>query len=451
MSSTQGRILRTTAYLTVGTFVAQGLGATSQFLLAAWLTPSDFGLFATANTTLFVLFALMNLGDVTGYLSNRGWVERQLLSSTLRTNSILAVIGLVVALVFLLQDQVVLGWLVLLLAFELPLMGRTLALYAIAVLHGHVRLIVFSQMVAAILKLLVGVLVAAAWQTPMALVFALIAYSASYGVLLEVFIRRRIPKQPFQEEPKRKDRFSWAIQSLTQALPTQADYVVVAAVSSPHVLGLYFFAYQATAGLSALLTGPLMKSSLAEFGRLDASERSVAMPLLRKVSGVVALVVVFFALVLYFGQSLLPDEWAEAPAVLVLLLGTLSSRFVTPVAEARQIADNRWWRSGFLNTIDAIGTAVAALVAITDSVLALAGAIAVWKFIIAVIRIAVCFPESGPVAVAKASAWPLLSLVICVVAAFTWGTDLSWQILVIAVVVGSVAAGRAIRSGRRRV
>ncbi|WP_404851219.1 oligosaccharide flippase family protein [Dietzia kunjamensis] len=450
MSSTQSRILRTTAYLTVGTFIAQGLGTASQFLLAAWLTPSDFGLFATANTSLFVFFALMNLGDVTGYLSNKGWAERQLLWSTLKTNLVLAVAGLAVASFYFLQHQVVLGCLVALLAIEVPLMGRTLALYAIAVRHRQVRLVVISQMVAAVVKLLVGVAVAAVWHTPVALALALIAYSVTNGLSLEVVLRRRVPKELSCEAPKRGARFSWAVQSLTQALPTQADYIVVAAVSSPHVLGLYYFAYQATAGLSALLTGPLMKSSLAEFGQLEAAERRLAMALLRKITGVVALAVVVLALVLYFGQSLLPDAWSEAPTVLVLLLGTLSSRFVTPVAEARQVADDRWWRSGLLNTVDAAGTAVAALMAITDSVLALAGAIAAWKFISAVIRIAACFPEANSLDIAKASLWPLLSLLTCVLAALTWEKDLSWQILCLAVVIGFLAAGRALLVERGR-
>lgn len=450
MNSTQNRILRTTAYLTIGTFAAQGLGTASQFLLAAWLTPSDFGLFATANASLFVLFALMNLGDVTGYLSNRGWSERELLTKTLKLNLILTSMGLVVATLYFLNGRVVLGWIVVLLAFELPLMGRSLALYAIAVRFQRIRLIVLSQMAAAGLKLIVGVVVAATWQTPAALALALIAYSVSMAIPLEVVLRRKFSRQASREAPRNKARFSWAVQSLTQAFPTQADYVVVAMVSSPYVLGLYYFAYQATAGLSALLTAPLMKSSLAEFGQLEANQRSFAMPLLRKVSGAVAFTVLCLALVVYLGGPFFPDAWAEVPVVLVLLLGSLPSRFVTPIAEARQVSDNRWWRSASLNTIDTVGTACAALVALTDSVLALAGAIAIWKFIMAVIRIALCFPEAGPVEVLKAIVWPLLCVGVCISAALAWSTSLSWQILSLAVTIGTVIVAKKLWDSRRR-
>ncbi|MDX2358775.1 oligosaccharide flippase family protein [Dietzia sp. PP-33] len=450
MSSTQSRIIRTTAYLTIGTFVAQGLGTASQFLLAAWLTPSDFGLFATANASLFILFALVNLGDVTGYLSNQGWSERLLLKSTLKLNLLLSFLALLVASVYLIQDRIILGWIVALLAVQVPLMGRTLALYAIAVRHGRVRLIVLSQMAAASLKLLIGILVAATWQSPVALALALIAYSITMAIPLEVFLRRNMPREASDETPLRKARFKWAAHSLSQAFPTQIDYAVVAVVSSPYVLGLYYFAYQATAGISALLTGPLMKSSLAEFGQLEADERSVAMSLLRKVTGAVAFTVVCLALLVYVGQPLFPDSWVEAPVVIVLLLGSLPSRFVAPVAESRQVADDRWWRSASVNLIDTVGTAATALVALTDSVLALAGAIAIWKLIIAVIRIALCFPEAGPVEIGRAIMWPLLSLMTCSIAALTWSTGHSWQILSLAATLGAVIVTRALLVSRRR-
>lgn len=59
MSASVQTIGRSTRTLTLGSVAAQGMSALSQFLLVAWLTPTDFGLFAAANAALIIIVSTL--------------------------------------------------------------------------------------------------------------------------------------------------------------------------------------------------------------------------------------------------------------------------------------------------------------------------------------------------------------------------------------------------------
>lgn len=453
MADPRSAILRTTATLSIGTVVAQGLGTASQFLLAAWLTPRDFGLFAIANTSLFLLFALVNLGEVSGFLTNQGWSPRGLARATTRFNLLLSCVGLVISSICFFQGAHLLALLVALLALEVPLLGRTLVLYAVAVKARKVRLIVVAQILGSATKLVVGVLVAWSTGSAVALAVSLMAYSVAMAVPIEIWMRRNYDSASGTSNgsltPSLRSRMRWGVQSLSQALPTQADYLVVSIISTPYVLGVYFFAYQATVGLSALLGAPLMKSSLAEFGRLKEQSGEAAFNLAAGVCRAVAAACLFIAVLAYFFRGLLPDEWTAAGPVLVILLGSLASRFVTPITEARQVSAGKWTQSTVLNLLDAVGTAAAAVSAASGSVLVLASSVAAWKLLAAYFRARACFPEATVGQLVVLLSWPAYSLLACLIAGWAWDRGLSGSILLLALIVPTVSSAVSWSASRR--
>lgn len=392
----------------MGSVVAQGLSAVSQFLLVAWLTPADFGIFASANAALIVLVALTNLGEVNAFLTGRIGRPEELLRTTYRVNLCLAATGALVGVLCHVLNRGTLGTVIVLVALTIPLTGGSLAWNAVAIRAMDLRGAILGQFAGAGAKLACGVTIAAVTGSAVALPLALAA-----GAATNIAVTRSITRQTSDALPPTHvttiarsglDRVRWGAQSLVQFFGAQSDYLVLALLANPHVLGIYFLAYQATVGISALVSGPMMKSSMVELGRSEGSDLGVARQLAIQASGYVALVCAGAGGVVMLVSPQFPGAWSAAGAPLVLLLGSLTGRLLTPILEAQLLASGQVSRSFWVNGVDAVGTALAACTVVMGDVLLVALAVSVWKLSVSALRCFAVFGRSGAIVVVPAIA-----------------------------------------------
>src|ERR1700712_6137458 len=87
-------VVKGVATLSVGTVLVQTVAMLSQVIFAFWLTPSQFGYWASAGSLMVVLTALTNLGEVNGYLANPSRTYDEAPDAHLRANLALMVTGL---------------------------------------------------------------------------------------------------------------------------------------------------------------------------------------------------------------------------------------------------------------------------------------------------------------------------------------------------------------------
>lgn len=399
MTDTVGAIGRSTRTLTLGSVAAQGMSALSQFLLVAWLTPTDFGLFAAANAALIALLALTNLGEVNAFLTGAVVRPSELLRTTFRVNCALALLGCIVALGIYATDRGQLALMVTLVALAIPFTGGALAWNAVAIRSGSLRSTILGQFSGAGAKLVCGVLLAASTTSPTALPLALaVGAGANIVITRRMLASRKVLRTASPElvaGRSRFDRTRWAAQSLVQFFGAQSDYLVIALVASPYTLGIYFLAYQATVGVSALVSGPLMKSGLVELGRSRGADLEVTKRLALLTSTYVAVLSALGGGAVMALSPHFPGAWSAAGAPLVMLLGSLTGRLLTPVLEAQLLASGRVGRSFWINGSDVIGTATAALTVVTGNVLWVALAVSTWKVIVCGLRCLTVFRGRG--------------------------------------------------------
>lgn len=384
-----GRVGGGVLMLSIGTFAVQAMSAVGQFVLAVWLQPLEYGYWATATAVLAVVSGLVNLGEVGGYLADPRASLRRASRSVLRINTVLAAVGFSVAAVYLWAGTQIVGMLVLLASLNLVILGEGNLLYAAFVKSGRRRVLILSQLVAAAARLSVGVLVA--WATASAIAFALsmLAYTTVMVVALRMTVGRPTDPSPAVHPalPWRR-RAAWAGQSVSQMMAGQADYLVISTLGNPVLLGLYFFSYQVTVALSAVLMVPLSRSALNDLANRDVRDReAVASRLLVYTLAAVGAVCAVMAVLMPVAAGLLPTAWRPAVPLVVLLLGSVPARFVAPVTDAVHMASDRWWLVTRMNTVDAIGTGLAGLAALTGQILLLGLAIVVWKVVMALFRI----------------------------------------------------------------
>lgn len=375
------------------------MSALSQFLLVAWLTPVDFGLFAAANAALIVIVALTNLGEVNAFLTGAVPRHEDLIRTTRSVNAFLALAGCFVAFVFYSAGSSNLALMISLVALTIPLTGGALAWNAVAIRRMSLRVAILGQFAGAVAKLLAGVSIAAAtgsaFALPLALATGALANTGTTRWLLRATTEPPESAPDGAHERSRFDRARWGAQSLVQYFGAQSDYLVIATVASPHLLGIYFLAYQATVGVSALVSGPLMKSGLVELGRSKGADLAVAKSLgLQTSVYVVALSALAGACVMAASPHF-PGAWSAAGAPLVMLLGSLTGRLLTPVLEAQLLAAGEVGRSFWVNGADIIGTALAAVIIVTGDVLLVALAVSIWKVTVAGLRCLAVFGFRG--------------------------------------------------------
>lgn len=381
-----GGILR----LSIGTAVARALAAIGQLLLAVWLTPTDFGYWAAATSIISVLTGLANFGEVNGYLSGQGGTFSQARRAILRVNAVLAGSGAIIAALYWLDGNVIVAALAAISALSIPLIGDAELMYSTGVKYKAYARVVGAQIVAAIAKIAVGVLIAALFASPLAFAVSTVVFY----LLMDALILRRVPSLTAAEvESARhvsaRTRITWGVNSLFVTLPIQVGFIVAQFGASAEVLGLYFLAYQVSLGLSGLVSVPLARVALSSLAR-ETPERRVplSMELCRlfvfAVSGLAALV----SLVTPFIGTVLGDEWTAAAPAVVILLASLAVRMMSPILDGLQQANNRWWQGTAFNAVDTVGTAAAALVSFTGDLLFLVSAVALWKVLFGLVRAA---------------------------------------------------------------
>lgn len=384
-----GTALKGVFGLSIGTIGTRGLAAVGQILLAFWLTPTEFGYWAAANSILAFVAGLANFGEVNGYLSGHGAHFAIARGVTRRLNSLLTIGGLVIASAYAFAGRwevAVLGSIV---AITIPFQGESDLLYSASVKHGRFRKAVTAQFGAAVSKVAIGVIVAVTTHSALAIAISTFAYSLIMDVWMYRVVGRQARGEPENRgaEIARSERLSWAINSWMMTLPLQVGFVVGQFIASPHLVGLYFFSYQITLGISGVLSGPLAKVSLSTLGKAPEGQRTgLALDLSSFFGAALLAVCALGAMVAPPISPFISHEWLAAIPATVILVASLPIRMMTPVMDAYQQSQNRWWQSTAFNLADTIGTALAALTLLTGSVTVLATALTAWKILLGIVR-----------------------------------------------------------------
>ena len=384
-----GSALKGVFGLSIGTIGTRGLAAVGQILLAFWLTPTEFGFWASANSILAFVAGLANFGEVNGYLSGHGAHFAIARGVTRRLNSVLTLGGLVIAGAYAFAGRWEVAVLGAIVAITIPFQGESDLLYSASVKHNRFRKAVTAQFGAAVSKVALGVIIAVLTHSALAIAISTFAYS----LVMDVWLYRVVGKQARAEpesrgaEIARSQRFSWAVNSWMMTLPLQVGFVVGQFVASAHLVGLYFFSFQITMGISGVLSGPLSKVSLSTLGRADEKHRTALALDLSSFFGAALLVVCALgAMVAAPITPFISHQWLAAIPATVILVGSLPIRMMTPVMDAYQQSQNRWWQSTAFNAADTIGTALAALTLLTGSITVLATALTAWKIALGIAR-----------------------------------------------------------------
>lgn len=382
-------MLRGILGLSAVTAASRGLSSLSILLLALWLPPQAFGYWAAASSTMALVFALSNFGQVTSYLSGHGSDFTTTRRSIFRLNSLLALVGLMLAGTYFIAGNVEAGVLAVTIALSLPLVGDTDLLYAAAIRHKRTGILISSQVSAAALKLAVGVGIAAATGS----VLALAAANITYFFVIELALGRTIARVAREAEPRHEStapmrhKFSWAVNSYFMTLPVQSIFFAAQFFAEPEVLGVFFLAYQATLAISSVLAGPLSQVALNSFASAKDASRYHVLSWLAAFFGSCLLGAAAVAgLLLPLLESVVASEWKVALPVAVILMASLPLRIASPLLDAFQQAENKWWQSTSFNALDTGLTVLAALSAISGSALVMAIALSCSKLIIGTIR-----------------------------------------------------------------
>ncbi|MEV4711104.1 oligosaccharide flippase family protein [Micromonospora sp. NPDC049374] len=410
--------------------------AVSQMLFVAWLSPAQFGVWATATASMAVLTGLVNFGEVNGYLAGGARSLGEVRRSIWRLNAILTAGAFAVVGGYWYSGRHDLAVLVALIGLNLPLLGECNLLYAAYVRRTENGRLVRAQAISAAARTALGL--AVAWLTESAIAFAaaMLLYSVAMIILLSPGTR---------QWPERagdrltavgwRVRGAWSAQALSQLLPTQVDFLVVSVVAGPSLLGVYFFAYQVTVGLSAMVAGPLVKSVLSTLAAQDEQARpALAERLMSTVAALAGGVAAVGVGVITVAGGALPSQWEGAAATIGLLLASVPARFLSVISDAAQMAAGAWWRSSGLNALDAVGTAAVALTAVAGDITVLAIAVVGWKVAFMCVRVwrsPLGLPAWQRVVVAAPTVLVALSLVTAVLAGPPYLWFLTISVLVV--------------------
>lgn len=426
------------------------MAAVGQLLLAVWLSPTDFGYWAAATSVISVLTGLANFGEVNGYLSGQGGTFSQARRAILRVNTVLAGSGSLIAVLYWIDGNTMVAALAAISAVSIPLIGDAELMYSTGVKYKAYARVVTAQILAAVAKIVVGVVIAAAFASPLAFAVSTVVFY----LLMDIVILQRVPALTHAEvETVRavppRTRITWGVNSLFVTLPIQVGFIVAQFGASAEVLGLYFLAYQVSLGLSGLVSVPLARVALSSLSNETFDRRvPLSMDLCRlfvfAVSGLAALVSLFAPLI----GTVLGAEWTAAAPAVVILLASLAVRMMSPILDGLQQANNRWWQGTAFNAVDTAGTAAAALVSFTGDLMLLVSAVAMWKVLFGLVRAAWLLRSSRPLPV-LATLLPALVMSLLIGGSAFLAQPASTFVLVCALIislVGTLLTARARRS-----
>ena len=379
-------ISRAAGAVSLGSLLVQAGGVLGQFLYAIWLTPADFGLWATASASVALLGAFTNGGEANAYLAGKRLGISATFKRSQLINIVLAAVTTLLALIIAVIADPRVALLIVLLAIGIPLQGRGAMLVAVFIKVRNRSALIMFQAISTCFRLVVGVCVASIWQSPLALALAHLTYALVLVVIGQIWIKLHgasLLKASSASAGTWTLRIDRALHQVSQVLPHQIGYLTVSLLASAQLLGLFFFAYQATSAISGVLASPLSKATMSELSRVGRSQRVAIVS--RFLILTIALVGTLTALVSVIVQpvsSLVGDTWQGVFAPFVILLASLPARFVFPVTEALYMVDGKWRRSMFINLLDAFGVATSAFIALkvlNGDVILLAVAITMWK------------------------------------------------------------------------
>lgn len=379
-------IAKAAGAVSIGSLVVQAGGVLGQFLYAIWLTPADFGLWATASASVALVGSLINAGEANGYLAGRSIGISGPFRRATAFNYVLAAVGFLVAISYAVFVDMDVAVLIALLACGLPLRGRGAMLIAVFIKTRNQSRLISYQMVGTLARLLMGICVAAIWHSPLALALAYVTYSLVLVVLGHMWLTKTAPHLKSirsDEAGSRTVRIDRGVHQFSQTLPHQIGYLTASIFASAQLLGLYFFAYQATSAISGVMASPLSKATMAELSKVDHNERvPLVWRFLVLMVGIVGLLVAIAGFILEPLSDLIGERWQDVLAPLVILLASLPARFVLPITEALYMVNARWRQSISINLVDTCGislSAIVALVTLDGDVVVLAAAITLWK------------------------------------------------------------------------
>lgn len=390
-------VLRGILGLSSGTIIARALATVGQLVLAFWLSPAEFGYWAAATSAISLLAGLANFGEVNAYLSGRGLTFRQVRRSTRLINWALVVAAAAVASAYFFADRPEVGVLALIAAVTIPLAGSSDLMYATGVKVRAYRAVVVTQIIAAVVKIVFGIAVAMTTGSAIAIaVSVLVFYMIMDFGLVRVVQRATVNEADPGDRVGLGSRFKWAANSVAMSLPLQIGFLVAQFLASPELLGLYYIAFQVTLGITGLVSAPLSRVSLSTLGQLVGAERLRLGLSLSNLFGLGMLVVAsLLAVSLPLAEVVVPVEWRPAVPAIILMVASMPMRMMGPVVDAYQQATNRWWQSTTFNIIDMVGTAGAALFALTGDILLLVLAASLWKILLALGRMIFVFRAAG--------------------------------------------------------
>ncbi len=388
------------ATLSSASAISRIIAALSTLLLAIWLSPAEFGYWAAANSAMAIAMAFVNFGEVNGYLSGHGGNFKTTRRATMRGNLLLTAVAIAIAAGYFIAGNTTVGTLSLVIAATIPLVGDSDLLYAAGVKHKQLVRVTLAQVIAAVVKLGLGVLLA--WLTGSAIAIAL--STLAYYVAIEAIQLVRIPRTALRDEPTdvvhppARARVKWAVNSFFMTLPVQVAFLVAQFLASPEVLGVFYLAFQASIAVSGVLVPAISRVSLSTFAATHPDQRAVSAYTIASTFGAALLFIAPAVLLvsLYFG-GILSSEWRTALPTAVILLASLPIRIMGPILDAYQQSHDLWWQSTTFNIIDTVLTGVAATTAVFGNVLILAAAISLAKMTLGIVRIIWVFKGDSPV------------------------------------------------------
>jgi O-antigen/teichoic acid export membrane protein len=390
MDEAHGGLIRRIFGLSIGTTAARGLAMTSQLLLAVWLTPAEFGHWAAAASGIALLSGLTNLGEHSGYLSGTGSSWRSSRIRALGANSGLALLGLGVAGLYLLGGRPEVAALVAVASLCIPVAGDNEMQYSAGVKLKATRHLVTAQVCASAVKLIVAVAIAVSTGSAMALAISMIVSFLALDVLL-LPLARRVNELEKTRQPvfmRASHRVAWAANALAMSLPLQASFLSAQFVSTSELLGIFYFAFQISLGVSGLMAVPLSRVSLASFSESRGRERdALASRLIQQFGMIAACASSALAILLLLAAPSVSESWKLAIPATIALLASLPIRLIGPIVDGYQQSSNAWWQSTGFNVVAALGMASAGLVGALGEVILVALSVSVWLVLHGLIRI----------------------------------------------------------------
>ncbi|MFJ2550882.1 oligosaccharide flippase family protein [Microbacterium sp. NPDC087591] len=452
MTNSVSRATRGVLGLSMGTFIVQAVSAGSQLVLAAWLAPSEFGLWASAVSAMTLVTALTNFGEISGYLSGQGVGYRATRRRAFRSNLLLVLGGLLIAGLYLLWGKPEIALYCLVLALAIPLSGDADVKIAAVTRHDGYASIVTSQAAAAVAKFGLGLLIAVITHSAVAIAISTVGYYIVLSLLISRRARTSTANEPIgTEQPRSMARFSWAVNSYAMSLPIQAVFIAGQLFLTPTDLGVLYIAMQVTLALSSLISVPLNRVALSAFSRATDEEReTLALGLGIRVVGTVTWLSAAIGLGLVMLTAYVPPLWQHAVPFALILLAGLPLRILSPVLEARQQSAREWWHATGFSLVDAVGSAAIVLVtAQSGDLLIVCLGITAWKALVGVTRTLVALRRLAPLALCALIALSIFACGLLLAASWVvplYGAILSAGLLLILLLL----TRRVVRRRRRR-